>query len=894
MRGARHLFRDVFFLSLPLAAVLVYLVFAAATSFVNAEVLNFHGYPARGLRIGSLRRMLRYTLDGFLQPAQRRYLSDALQAEPSVRVFDLRIDGTELDALEANLPGSGRVWRAATLGESDGLRDVEVRVRGQRMDNYFFERKSWKIKTDKDLLVDGDRILNLTPACGRLDNHLAFLLARRLGLPAPESRVVWVFVNREDYGLYLQEQQIDELLIRRNRRMPGDIFYGELFIPDEPKRGSDDLFSNPFLWEKKARFNRYPDEYRPYLAELLDHVASSAPGSWNALFRLLDQEVFTGHFALLAFQGDQHIDHSHNHKLYFNPLTGRFEPLVWNARLSMPRGRGVESMANRLFRKVCQDPRFLDAVHRRIEEDLIEADATSLQLAELERLRELAPLALPLDEFDDYLNDLGDVVRERGKTVLRWHRQADLRYQQRATAGARVLTLWARAAASFGLTRLTLESPCPSVRLYEDRDQSGALSEGDRELALEIRGRQLQVTDEDALLYTGRDFRAPYHDAAPKGQDTFSVHRQYTRLAYLESTLLLVSGSAAEVPEVVEIAVRKTVGPGGVKVGEGPPEDYRSEETIHPWSLPPASGPREVHWAGEVHLTEDLLLGREDLLTAEPGTRLLLGPGVSVRIASRVALQGLRVRPLVAGQPWGVFALQGPAASGSVLVDCDLEGGSEDTLEHVYYSGMLSVHHADRVVIRGGRYAANLLGDDTLRFARCDDLRLEDFLVVEANGDAIDCDLSTGILQGVQIIEPHNDGVDLMTANVHLREVVVQGAGDKGLSLGESANPEVRDCQFVGCATGVAIKDGSDPLLVRCRIEGCQVAIDSFDKNWRYPGGGRGRLQDCTLRGNQRDVRLRGDSVLTLERCTSEGRFDLPEGESERLILAPPAQEDVP
>ena len=50
MRGQKHILRDVFVLTLPLAAVWVYLVAATAAGFYNAEVKNFHGYLTRDVR----------------------------------------------------------------------------------------------------------------------------------------------------------------------------------------------------------------------------------------------------------------------------------------------------------------------------------------------------------------------------------------------------------------------------------------------------------------------------------------------------------------------------------------------------------------------------------------------------------------------------------------------------------------------------------------------------------------------------------------------------------------------------------------------------------------------------------------------------------------------------
>ena len=125
----------------------------------------------------------------------------------------------------------------------------------------------------------------------------------------------------------------------------------------------------------------------------------------------------------------------------------------------------------------------------------------------------------------------------------------------------------------------------------------------------------------------------------------------------------------------------------------------------------------------------------------------------------------------------------------------------------------------------------------------------------------------------------------LMTANVNLTRVMTIGAGDKGISLGENANPKVTDCRLLDCVTGIAIKDASNPLIENTVIEDCRVGVAGYDKNWRYPGGGDGRLLGCTLRGNRLDVSLDGTSSLTLEGCTTEQRFSVPVGRESALRI---------
>ncbi len=879
MRFHRHVLRDVFVLTLPIVAILGYVVISAALSFYRAEVACFHGYPVRSLRAGGFKAALDHAVAPLTNGTGERYrpTRDRLAERTNgPRVYDVYVRGEQLDRLRGDLPASAKSWVSATMRADGSDLDVDIRNRGQRMVNYFWPRKAWKIRTPSDALVDGYRVINLSPLLARLDAHISYLIGRDLGLSVPRSRVAQLYLNEEDHGLYLQEEQVDESLVRRYGRMPGDIFYGELFVPDEPTMSADDLFWNPFLWRKKAVHNYFGDEHRPHLTQLLDEVTSDEPESFDFLYELFDMEHFLRYLAVLTFQGDQHVDHSHNHKLYFSPLSGKFEPLMWNPLLNMPAGHGVESTANRLFAKVARDPRFLDRLHAIVAE-LIETDATQRQVDELERIRvDNREYALDRARFESSLDELVQRVRRRGDTVRRHHEVADVTFVPGIADGAVKLDVYARSVASLRLIELRLESESPGFQLWEDRDFDGVVGDGDRSVPVRIVGNRVVLEGDGVRLYPGRDFRAPYH----RGQgDSFAAHRNYTRLAFLRTPLLATS-RGAELPKIEGLQAERTLGDGPVSTSRGFPDGELSDGTVHPWTLPSPVPGHAFRFSGKTLLEEDVVIRAEDSLEIEPGTQFQMAAGVSLIIRCRVELRNVSFSRKDPSQPWGVVALQGEGASGSVLDRCHFYGGSHATQQFIYYSGMFSVHEAHDVVLRDCTFGPNVFGDDTIRFARCKNLRIEGAMVDRANGDAIDCDLSTGRIERATITDARNDGIDLMTANVDVYRAEIIGCGDKGVSFGEGANPVVADSSIENCVLGVGLKDGSDPVLRKVSISGCRVAIAGYDKNWRYPGGGRGRFLECRFQNNESDIRLDTKSRVVFVGCEVKGPIEIATGGS--------------
>lgn len=875
MKFHRHLLRDVFVLTLPIAALLVYLLAAAAMSFYRSEIACYHGYPVRAVRVGGLSAALDQAVAPLLGRDKERYRPsrDRLAArENGPRVYDLSVDGSELDELRSDLPGSAKEWVRGTLHEGGKFQRVDVRNRGQRMVNYFWRRKAWKIRTETRQLVDGYRYINLSPFENRLDGHLTFVAARHCNVPAPRSRIAQLYLNGHDEGLYVQEEQVDESMVRRHGRMPGDIFYGELFVPDEPTMSADDLFWNPFLWRKKAIHNYFGEEHRPYLTELIAQVASESADSHAKLFEILDRDAFVDYFAILTLQGDQHVDQSHNHKLYFSPISGRFEPILWNPLMNMPIGHGVESTANRLFRKVVRNPEFLDLVQRRVAE-MVAAGAIRAQLEEIERLRQdVREYALDVDRFDRMLAGAESRLRARAETIAGFQGDEDVRFAVEPIRDLIALDVHARGPASLRLHALELEAmPNAEVELWEDRNFNGIVDGRDRQLALRREADRFDV-DSECRLHCGRDQRASYL-FTENGAESPALHRQFSRIAYLHSRLLIRNAS-----DVESIDVRSGLSGSTVEAVRGAPDDYVSRSTAHPWRMPTPASPVAHRFSGTQRISQDLWIRPVDTLEIEPGSTIELGPGVSIVVQSRVEWRDVKFVRADARFAWGVIALQDRGASGSTIEDCRFYGGSHDVPGFIYYSGMLSVHEADDVTLRGCRFGPNLLGDDTVRFARCNGVHIVDVTIEDANGDAIDCDQCVGRIEGAQILRPRNDGIDLMTANVDVHRARVERAGDKGISFGESANPLVTDSELIGCILGVGLKDSSDPILRNVTIRECQVAIAGYDKNWRYPGGGRGRFIDCKLLGNDVEVRLDAASRVALVASQWSGIADLPTG----------------
>ena len=171
-----------------------------------------------------------------------------------------------------HLPHSGRDYVDAHLLYSDGdIHKVSVKYRGDFFWHWAGTKKSIRVKTKKAHLFDGLRSFNLLApkSPSKLNGHLGYLLAREMGLIAPASELVTVSINGENRGVYVLVEQLEEMVLRSNDRMPGDIFVGELVARDQYRGVRGKLFANAALWA-----------YEPSPSDIDTTTCPNSPVGW--------------------------------------------------------------------------------------------------------------------------------------------------------------------------------------------------------------------------------------------------------------------------------------------------------------------------------------------------------------------------------------------------------------------------------------------------------------------------------------------------------------------------------------------------------------------------------------------------------------------------------------
>ena len=106
---------------------------------------------------------------------------------------------------------------------------------------------------------------------------------------------------------------------------------------------------------------------------------------------------------------------------------------------------------------------------------------------------------------------------------------------------------------------------------------------------------------------------------------------------------------------------------------------------------------------------------------------------------------------------------------------------------------------------------------------------------VKAMSDAIDFDFSNGQVIDCSLIESANDAVDFSGSQAEIDGLLVDGAGDKGISVGERSQVLINKATIKNAKLGVASKDLSEVTLDKEIVyKNLEVGLAAYQKKPEY------------------------------------------------------------
>lgn len=829
------------FLLLPLTALLVALLWAGSAQIYRDWRA---GYSTRDVYIQPVNWPL-YNAEIYAMKFWRSITDSGEIGLPEVRLY---LPGKSEAALMSDVPDSTKKYRPAFLLTDSGALDrVNIRYRGDNPLNWMFQKKSLRLKLRKSRLREGTRVFNyLSPQTRfQLDEHIAFEIARSVGLLTPNSRPVELFINDDSRGALVEIERLDESFLRNRNIMPVNIYKGEQFNADLIPGTDRSLFENAAFWTKLAAYNRLPKETRTDLEFVFDLIreAEVSPTKFDRLLERVPISYWANFAAYQVLVQSFHNSSVHNMRLISDVWRGQILPVPHDIGLGFPntptlQPKPIDYASHDLMRVFHYSSQFLDqkahalsemvenkAVYQRVQsklrrlkvkfENTMQRDIHGLQLVHYSKV--------PRDEIASNRNAESISQRIRQLEMMQEWLHTSIRRPPKVSWRLRrghidIVVEDQNGVDQIELTVRHLEG-VNSVKI-QSRDFPGL------DIPTVVQGNKVTLR---TALYANR---IETFQPRSNGYRIGTLSLQPTRFEFrLPKELEVVSVKGLNKFSGEWVTAEQVKNPGF------PP---------HVLNLPVTREitPKTLVWSGDVTVESDQILRRP--VEILPGTTIRLAPGASLIFRGKVKALGTPDRPIRfigrgmnTSNAWGVVALQGRRTVGSHLKHIRMSGGSGDNIEAIPYTGMLSLHNTANIRLTDVVLGQNFVEDDTLHLVYVDNAVIRNLTVESAFSDAVDIDASTVFFDSGNIVGSLNDGIDLMSSRVVITGMTITKSGDKGVSVGERTNVLIHNTRLADNIIGLESKDDSIARIVHVDLQRNEKNLNAYRKNWRYGNGGR-------------------------------------------------------
>ncbi len=819
---------------------------------------------------------IRFFTKDYLHRFYQNLTATKLPSEWRFPSFYIYADEKEFESLGSDLPASGKTqYRQGHLNvdKPEYSGEAQFRYRGGLALHWLYKKKSLRIKLPPYASYRNERQFNLVnpSTIYTLTDWVSYDMARSVGLLTPDYFPARVFINNATNGLHFFLSQIDESFLRKNRRMPGSIYSGDtIYIPNPFGKDEDGMNEKTFtdrgsgvslmwndhrLWEKDASRNASLTADRRDIKKFLEVANQVDPQEFMKNYEVyFDKEKFYLFWGLDTLVGGFHHDLYHNHKVYFDPYRGKFEPIEWDIRFWTVSMRTPENplLKNVRLNPILEFERDLTTFNlwkRFSVDDIVSRIDNSSK--ELEHELKADPYRQHPDSNNRQFN-LDKEVPFSISEYLHAIENLKLTYKKRHNIVKKTLdhssieyTVESLGYEQVGITfSVTGNSPV-DVNLWSVIPQS---LRSRVKIARRHESEILQVEKSETLerLFPGRKIVQGNIIGKADLWSTLTFGKERIEPSPLHYQFIINGVDLIDMGRIRELTAINAIT--GKTISPVPVQDLNNDEetkSVHPWELLIFNKvPKSVTLSGAVTVNQDLVFSKEQQVTISPGTTFKLSKGRSLIFFGKVIAVGtpanpIRFVPETKGDSWGSIIIQGEAASGSHLSHVQVTGGSVATYQLIDYPGQLNIHDVKSFKLDHCLIKNNSIGDDALHISYSVG-EVDNCLFENTAFDALDMDIVQVAVSNSQFTNIGNDALDLMTSKVSIRNSTIVGAGDKCFSVGEESDVTIYDSRLFNCVTGIAVKDKSVAYVENLEFGGIgEKAIALYRKNTRYSEGGR-------------------------------------------------------
>lgn len=396
---------------------------------------------------------------------------------------------------------SQRNMLPATLTCDGKEMNVQAGVRGDRFWHWLFEKKSWGFKFAG--LYDGNSEVKFIIADDRgyIGEYFNGYRARKMGLPAPDDKLVLLSINHGPDSFYYQVEGWTEEFLKKHFGTDRGNLYGESGF-------TDPIFDSTLYWKKYVTIPRKDNDYGD-LYTLLSLIENSDDATFKKeIWNIVDRDNFFKWQIHSILSGSTHQGPNHNVRLFFDAQKRKFFPIPWDVGITdysslfsdpnVGEIYGIDVSYNSLVSRILSIPEFLAERNEKLWAYVADDRNLNEDLAFFDGTFEKVKPAIFNDSIKFWRNYVADkrIKDERAMLIsnYRFLRKrldsgevfADVVVRSDSNIVA-TIDLAYKSVAPLNFDGFSISSPVlqpANFRLYEDSNGSGALDQGDAAIGI--------------------------------------------------------------------------------------------------------------------------------------------------------------------------------------------------------------------------------------------------------------------------------------------------------------------------------------------------------------------------------------------------------------------------
>jgi len=816
----------------------------------------------------------------------KNQLSSVAGFKKDARV-NLLVKNSDLNQLNSHLPRSGFADKKGFGFIDNTLYKGKVRYRGDNYYHWLYKGKSWRFKTSKNNLYKGTRKINfiIPKYNGLLNNHLSYELAKSLNLLSPDSTLTDISINGKYNGIKLQVEQVDESFLRKNRRMPNDIYKGDNMGEKSYKGLSVSLFNNATIWDKASANNHYDLSSLIPLNQLIKDIKT-----YN--YQLYSLKEFAALGVFIDMAETYHMDKQHNWTLYYDNYYEKMYPIVNDPLGWVPEWRGYNNtniITSELLESLYYNYDFMREKYK-IVKDFFNNESENFKnkksnailnahklIKKNEYTIAMGNINLNMKDSLNAVNVLNRTIDEKLHKVKEYFLGKVDKNKYKYTIEENKIRLYIDGNKLVKSIRLKSKTSMKDIK-----NITLSIQQNNKIYKYDISHNSALILDNELKINTkllpniniekiNNNFTWKKASFTPV---TYDIEIKDLTLDVISNVKLTIDNLKEEeinLERVENIAVY----PFSDRLINI--IDFDKKNTTQLWS-----SEKNIH--GFNIIKSDIVI--------KPGTKIIFDENATLKVLGKVTAIGTKENPIIFAakdktKPWNAFALKDAKANGSVFKHCIFKDGSGDKGDLYEYTAMFSIHNVKDLLVEDCEFYDSKRTDDMVHVIYSD-ATFKNTKFVRSLSDALDVDISNLFVDNCEFIDSGNDSIDLMTTNAIVTNTKFTNSKDKSISIGEGSNLLAANNYIKGSEIGMQSKDTSQAYIYNTSFIANKKAVDAYHKNWRYSEGGTIILDQCIFEKNiiNATVGKKSKVVINSSNIDTPNKFDTKSLRKKKIIIS--------